>query len=90
MDLHPIIQLFALDVRARFFPFFFPPGFTLKYFTGKEFSMVEMLSLNDLREIEFDIGLVVHMRFLVAWRARSLEIKIMFLWFPEFFFFFDQ
>lgn len=69
MDLHPIIQLFALDVRARSFP----PGFTLKYFRGKkEFSLV---SLNDLREMEFDIEVVVHMRFLVVWHAWSQELR---------------
>lgn len=72
MDLHPIIQIFALDARARSFP----PGLTLKYFTGKkEFFLVKLGSVNDLREIEFDIEVVVHMRFLVVWHAWSQELR---------------
>lgn len=32
---------------------------------------MKMVSLNDLREIEFDIDVVIHITFLVAWHAVS-------------------
>lgn len=52
----------------------FPPGFTLKYFReARELSAMKIS--NDLKQMEFDIGVAVPTRCLMVWRAGSSDLR---------------